>query len=160
MPPPPRSGPPGQQHKPPTAALGGSVGLVAQSCLTLVAPVDCIPPGSSVRGILQARILDWAVISFFRGSARPRGRTHISCVAGGLLHCRWDSLPTEPPGKPRDLGFTRHKLKEPSTGCCFRHEWQVGVPGPPGVLWFTRRTPNSPKLLHSGLWFLPGKDRD
>ena len=35
-----------------------------QSCLTLCDPVDCSPPGSSVHGILQARILEWVAISF------------------------------------------------------------------------------------------------
>ena len=45
---------------------------VAQSCLTLCNPVDCGPPGSSVHGILQARILEWVVITFSRGSSQPR----------------------------------------------------------------------------------------
>ena len=40
--------------------------LVAQSCLTLCDPMDCIPPGSSVHGILQARTLEWVAISFSR----------------------------------------------------------------------------------------------
>ena len=39
---------------------------VAQSCPTLFDPVDCSPPGSSVHGILQARILEWVAISFSR----------------------------------------------------------------------------------------------
>ena len=43
--------------------------LVTQSCLTLCDPVDCNPPGSSVHGILQARVLEWAAISFSRGSS-------------------------------------------------------------------------------------------
>ena len=38
--------------------------LVAQSCPTLCDPMDCSPPGSSVRGISQARILEWVAISF------------------------------------------------------------------------------------------------
>ena len=38
--------------------------LVTQSCLTLCDPVDCSPPGSSVHGILQARVLEWVAISF------------------------------------------------------------------------------------------------
>ena len=45
---------------------------VAQSCLTLCDPMDCSPPGSSVHGILQARILEWVAISFSRGSSQPR----------------------------------------------------------------------------------------
>ena len=39
---------------------------VAQLCPTLCDPVDCSPPGSSVHGILQARILEWVAISFSR----------------------------------------------------------------------------------------------
>ena len=46
--------------------------LVAQSCLTLCNPTDSSPPGSSVPGILQARILEWVGIPFSRGSPRPR----------------------------------------------------------------------------------------
>ena len=46
--------------------------LVAQSCPTLCSPVDDSPPGSSVPGILQARILEWAAIFFSRGSSQPR----------------------------------------------------------------------------------------
>ena len=38
--------------------------LVTQSCLTLRDPMDCSLPGSSVRGILQARVLEWVAISF------------------------------------------------------------------------------------------------
>ena len=40
-----------------------------QSCHTLCDPIDCSPPGSSVHGILQARILDWVAIPFSRGSS-------------------------------------------------------------------------------------------
>ena len=43
-----------------------------QSCPTLCDPMDCSPPGSSVYGILQARILEWVAISFSRGFSRPR----------------------------------------------------------------------------------------
>ena len=39
---------------------------VAQSCLTLSDPVDCSPPGSSVHGIFQARVLEWGAIAFSR----------------------------------------------------------------------------------------------
>ena len=49
-----------------------SQSVVAQSCLTLSDPMDCSLPGSSVRGILQARILEWVAIAFSRGSSRPR----------------------------------------------------------------------------------------
>ena len=59
--------------------------LVAQSCLTLCHPMDCSPPGSSVHGILQARILEWAAMPSYRGSFQPRDQTHSSrgpCIAG------------------------------------------------------------------------------
>ena len=56
--------------------------LVAQSCPTLCNPVDYSLPGSSVHGILQARILRWVAILFYRGSSRSRDRTP------SLPHCR------------------------------------------------------------------------
>ena len=56
--------------------------LIAQLCPTLCDPMDCSPPGSSVHGILQARILEWVAIPFSRGSSRPRDWTWISCIAG------------------------------------------------------------------------------
>ena len=56
--------------------------LVAQSHLTLWNPMDYSPPGSSVHGILQARILEWVSIPFSRGSSWPRYWIHVSCVAG------------------------------------------------------------------------------
>ena len=60
-------------------------GLVTQSSLTLCDPVDWSPTGSSVHGILQAGILGWVAIPFSGGSARPRDRTHVSCIAGGFF---------------------------------------------------------------------------
>ena len=54
---------------------------VAQSCPTLCDPMDCSPPGSSVHGILQARVLEWVAISFSRGSSRPRDQTQVSRIA-------------------------------------------------------------------------------
>ena len=55
--------------------------LVAQFCPTLCDPMDCSPPGSSVHGILQARILDWVAIPFSWGSSWSRDQIHISCTA-------------------------------------------------------------------------------
>ena len=52
---------------------------VTQSCPpTLCDPMDCSPPGSSVYGVLQARILEWVAISFSRESSRPRDWTQVS----------------------------------------------------------------------------------
>ena len=47
--------------------------LVAQSCLTPCDLVNCSPPGSSVHGILQARILEWVAMPFSRGSSLTQG---------------------------------------------------------------------------------------
>ena len=55
--------------------------------------MDCSPPGSSVRGISQPKILEWVAISFSRGSSWLRDRTHISCLADRFFT-------TETPGKP------------------------------------------------------------
>ena len=51
-----------------------------QLCLTLCKPTDCSPPGSSVEGILQARILEWVAMPSSRGSSQPRDWTCISYV--------------------------------------------------------------------------------
>ena len=55
--------------------------LVAQLCPTLRDPTDCSPSGSSVHGILQAGILEWVAIPFYRGSFQPRDRAQVSCMA-------------------------------------------------------------------------------
>ena len=68
-----------------------------QLCPTLCDPMDCSPPGSSVHGILQARILEWVAIFSSRGSSQPRDRTHASCsscIAGRFFT-------PEPPGKAK-----------------------------------------------------------
>ena len=56
--------------------------LIPHSCLTLWDLTDCSSPGSSVHGILQARILESVAISFSRGSSWPRDQTGVSCIAG------------------------------------------------------------------------------
>ena len=56
--------------------------LVTELCLTLCEPMDCSPPGFSVHGILQARILEWIAIPFSRGTSQPRDQTLGSYIAG------------------------------------------------------------------------------
>ena len=58
------------------------------SCLFLCDPMDCSPPGFSVHGILQARILEWVAVSFYRGSSQPRDLTWSPALQA-------DSLPSE-----------------------------------------------------------------
>ena len=68
----------------------------AQSCPTFCGTVDCSPPGSSVHGIFQSRILEWVAILFSRGWSRPRDWTRVSCVScigrRILYHCAtWEA---------------------------------------------------------------------
>ena len=59
---------------------------LAKSCLTICEPMDCSLPGSSVRGISQARIQEWVAISFSRESSWSRDQTHVSCVGKWILY--------------------------------------------------------------------------
>ena len=59
--------------------------LVTQSCLSLCSPMNCSLPGSSVHGILQARIVECVAIPFSRGSSRHRDETQVSCIAGRVF---------------------------------------------------------------------------
>ena len=86
--------------------------LRRQSCLTLCDSMDCSPPGSSILRSLQARKLEWVVISFSRGSSRPRHGTRILLhllrrKAGALPRCHLGSLRmprTEAAKSPWDPG--------------------------------------------------------
>ena len=76
-----------------------------------VTPPDCSLPGSSVHGIFQARLLKWVAISSSRRSSWPRDWTHVSsvfCVSRRIEPrsptLQADSLPAEPPGKPKNTG--------------------------------------------------------
>ena len=60
--------------------------LFAQLCLTLCNPKDCRPPGSSIHGILWARILEWVTIPFSRESFQTRDQTQVSCIAGRFFY--------------------------------------------------------------------------
>ena len=60
-----------------------------QSCLTLCNPRGCSPPGSSVHGILQARILEWVAMPSSMGSSQPRDWTcisYVSCISRRVLY--------------------------------------------------------------------------
>ena len=59
--------------------------LVTQMCPTVCDPMDCSPPGSSVHGILQAKILEWVAIPFSRGSSQPKDQAHVSYIADGFF---------------------------------------------------------------------------
>ena len=68
--------------------------LVAKSCLTFCDPMDCSPPGSSVHGISQVRILEWVAISFSRDLPEP-GMEPVSLTLAGMI------FNTVPSGKPK-----------------------------------------------------------
>ena len=55
---------------------------VVQSCPTLWDTLDCSPPGSSVHGTLQLRILEWVAVPFSRGSSQLQDQTQVFCTAG------------------------------------------------------------------------------
>ena len=65
-----------------------------QSCLNLCNPMNYSPPGSSVHGILQARILERVSMPSSRGSSWPRDQTRVSCIAG-------EFFTAASPGKPK-----------------------------------------------------------
>ena len=77
-----------------------------QSCLMLCDPMDCSPPGSSLHGILRARILEQVAIPFSRGSSQSRDETHISCVSciGRQVLYHWHH-PGSPHQVPSDSNF-------------------------------------------------------
>ena len=74
--------------------------LVAQSCLTLCNPTDYSQPGSSVHGILHARILEWVAIPFSRGSSKSRDQTWVFCITSRFFTIG------EPPGSSNPLQYS------------------------------------------------------
>ena len=85
-------------------------------------PTDCSPPGSSVHGISQARILEWLAVSSSEGSSLPRDPTRIPC----LLHWQVGPLPQAPPGDERRRHYrTIWTLQKEKVGAgqSFRQHW-------------------------------------
>ena len=107
--------------------------LCAQSCPTLCDPMDYSPPGSSIRVIFHARILEWVAISSSRGSSPPTDRTQVTCVSciGRRVpyHCATWEAPLSPLASDR-RELVRFSPSVPSSSgfvmalCC----------GPPGML--------------------------
>ena len=84
---------------------GGLVAVMSNSC----EPMDCSLPGSSVHGILQARMLEWVFIYFSRGSSQPRNWIRVSCIAGGFF----------------TVWAMRKAPSKGLKGCKIREDWQV-----------------------------------
>ena len=91
--------------------------------------MDCSPPGSSVHGILQARILEWLAMPFSRGSFCARDRTHVSYVS---CTGRRGSLLLVCPGKPR-ITERKKKVKSHSRVRFFATPWTVAHQAPPSL---------------------------
>ena len=85
----------GNPHRSPFISLPCAVCAKSlQSCLTLCDPMDCSPPGSSVHGILQTRILEWNAMPCCRRSSVSGIKPESLC----LLHWQVGSLILVPPG--------------------------------------------------------------
>ena len=93
--------------------------LATQSCLTLCYPMNCSPPGSSVHGILQARILEWVAISFAMGSSQTRDWTWVSRIAGRFFTI-WAT-------REAQTAQATRQLKPVSTGLPFQNVCIVGT---------------------------------
>ena len=91
-----------------------------QVCLTLCYPINRIPSGSSVRGILQERILEWVAMPSSRGSSSPGDWTHVSSTAGRFFT-------TEPPGK----SYLKYQFNSVSQFC-----WTLSKPVDCGITGF------------------------
>ena len=94
--------------------------LVTQSCLTLWDSMVCSPPGFSVHGILQARILKWVAIPFSRGSYQPRGWIQVSHIGGRCFtiwatrdaQCWWEAKAPSDIQPPPDASTAMKVLGE------------------------------------------------
>ena len=68
--------------------------------------MDCSLPGSSLHGILQARVLEWGAIAFSRGSSQPRDRTQVSHIPGGCFNLEATREASEVKGKEEKEIYT------------------------------------------------------
>ena len=87
--------------------------LMTQLCPTLCDPMDCSPPGCSVHGILQARILEWVAMPSLRGPSWPRNWTWVSCFTGRFFTIWTTRNPSEP--------LSQAKTNRSIINCCDSH---------------------------------------
>ena len=111
-----------------------------RSCPTSCDPMDCSPPGSSVHGILQTRIVEWVVMPSARGSSQPRDQPLVSCTAGGFFTYRaiWEApLTTRHPGNSLNNEFKCLRLTQgsnPGLRHCRQILYQLSHKGSPRIL--------------------------
>ena len=91
--------------------------LIAQLCLILFDPVNCSPPGSSIHGVLQTRILEWVATPFSRGSSWPSNQTRDSRITGGFFTV-WATRETP---YPHDIYFITGGLHLLTHFACIFH---------------------------------------
>ena len=103
-------------HMNSVSSAGNNVCVCTQSRLTPCNPMDCSPPGSSVHGILQARILEWVAIPSSRGSSQPRNRTGISCICRQILYQLSYQGRPQPPAVPQSNSGLSVSPRNASTG--------------------------------------------
>ena len=90
---------------------------VAQYHFTFYNSMVCSPPGSSVHGILQARIQEWVVIPFSRGSSQPMDQTHISCISSRSFTI-WAT---------RDALIVTKRVENALLGCSLKNDRMISV---------------------------------
>ena len=99
----------GYKTSPASLGLASPQCVHAQSCPTLCDPMDCSPPGSSVHGIFQTRILEWVAISFSRGLPNPRIKPASpmspALQVDSLPLSHWGN-PESPEAGPENTSFT------------------------------------------------------
>ena len=124
--------------------------LVAQSCLTLCDPMDHSYQGPLSMGILKARTLEWVAMLSPRGSSQQRDETRSPTLQA-------DSLPSEPPGKPKNTGVGSLSLlqgnfwtQELSQGLlhCRWILYQLSYPGSPTVSLLDFKNPINQHFLN------------
>ena len=119
------------------------VTVLTQSCPTLCDPLDWSPPGSSVRRIFQARILEWVAIPYSRGSCPPRDWAHISwvsCIGITTSATPW-CLQTNQQCQLTDRwpGFSSGEGRKDHFGCMLRPDFRKeGGGGPNGMIIMTK----------------------
>ena len=99
---------------------------VAKSFPTPYDPVDCSPPGSSVHGISQTRMLECVVISFSRGSSWLRDWTHVSCIGRQVLY-HWATKEAHLLCTATKLYTLWRKAKDPGQGMVRRCVVPLGM---------------------------------
>ena len=106
----------------------------AQSSLTLCDPMECSSPGSSVHGILQARILEWVATLFSRESSQPSDQACASCISGIACGLFTTATPGKPPGWGTWTGEAESWHNQLRQRRCQQH-----IPVPEGYFWSSLR---------------------